>query len=270
MIITGFSLFLIAILGGLIIELLGKKAINHLSLILAFGGAYIIGLLFLHLVPEAFSYDGKIAGVFVLIGFLVQILLEYISKGLEHGHAHSAGQCGEHHHAPVFPWVAFASLCVHALLESMPLAEGAAHSTDHVLTMGPKMVEHAHMHIYNAKAMSSGLFVGLALHKLPVAMVLMGLISSTKSSVFVRWGMICVFGLMPILGMLAYDGIIHSSIDIPGGNIAFMAATHGLVIGILLHISTTILFESGEGHTFNIKKLIAILLGLVVACLTLS
>jgi zinc and cadmium transporter len=270
MIITGISLFLIAIVGGLIIDILGNKAVNHLSLILAFGGAYIIGLLFLHLVPEAFGYNGKIAGLFVLIGFLVQILLEYISKGLEHGHAHNAGQCGHHHHTSVFPWVAFGSLCVHALLESMPLAEGAAHSTDHVLTMGPRIVEHSHLHIYNAKAMSSGLFVGLALHKLPVAMVLMGLISTTKSSGFVKWGMISVFGLMPLLGMLIYDGIIHSSIVIPGGNTAFIAATHGLVIGILLHISTTILFESEEGHTFNIKKLSATLLGLIVAYITLT
>ena len=270
MIFTGFSLFLIAILGGLIIEVLGNKAINYLSLILSFGGAYIIGLLFLHLVPEAFSFDRQIAGAFVLIGFMVQILLEYISKGLEHGHAHSAGDCGHHHHTSVFPWIAFASLCIHALLESMPLAEGAAHSADHVLTMGTRIVEHSHLHIYNAKAMTSGLFVGLALHKLPVAMVLMGLISTTKSSVFIRWGMICAFGLMPLLGMLLYDGIIHSSIVIPGGNTAFMAATHGLVIGILLHISTTILFESEEGHAFNLKKLSATLLGLGVAYLTLS
>jgi hypothetical protein len=30
---------------------------------------------------------------------------------------------------------------------------------------------------------------------------------------------------------------------------------------MLLHISTTILFESNKGHVFNIKKLFIILLG---------
>jgi hypothetical protein len=38
-----------------------------------------------------------------------------------------------------------------------------------------------------------------------------------------------------------------------------------IVVGIFLHISTTILFESSEGHKFNFQKLIAIALGSVLA-----
>ena len=38
-----------------------------------------------------------------------------------------------------------------------------------------------------------------------------------------------------------------------------------LVIGIFLHISTTILFESSEGHKFNISKLLVILVGIITA-----
>ena len=34
-----------------------------------------------------------------------------------------------------------------------------------------------------------------------------------------------------------------------------------IVIGIFLHISTTILFESSEGHRFNYYKFLVILLG---------
>jgi hypothetical protein len=41
----------------------------------------------------------------------------------------------------------------------------------------------------------------------------------------------------------------------------------GLVIGIFLHISTTILFESGSGHRFNLYKLSVILLGAIAALL---
>jgi zinc and cadmium transporter len=254
---TGLSLLLVALTGGMILEVLGNKAMKNLSIILAFGGAYIMGLLFLHLVPEAFSY-GSIAGSFVLIGFLVQILLEYISKGLEHGHVHIGG-----HHSKAMPWAAIASLCIHAFLESMPLAEGAAHATNHVQTMG-------HVHIHAAAAISSPLFLGLAIHKLPVALVLMGLIKSTGASTITRWSLLVAFGLMPLMGMSVYEWIMDSSIELPGGAATFMAATHGLVIGILLHVATTVLFESEEGHTFNIKKLAATLLGLVIAYLTLS
>ncbi|PCJ81412.1 MAG: hypothetical protein COA49_04765 [Bacteroidetes bacterium] len=257
MLLTGLSLLLVAIIGGLTLEVLGEKAMRNLSLILAFGGAYIMGLLFLHLIPEAFSFD-SIAGTFVLIGFLAQIFLEYISKGLEHGHVHISKN---NNSSNVMPWAAIASLCVHAFLESMPLAEGAVA----VNTMG-----HVHVHVHATTAIGSALFVGLALHKLPVALVLMGLIKSTGATKLVRWSLITLFGLMPLAGMYLYDGIIHSASVSSGSVDQILAATNGLVIGILLHVSTTVLFESEEGHSFNIKKLIATLFGLGIAYMTLT
>ena len=39
----------------------------------------------------------------------------------------------------------------------------------------------------------------------------------------------------------------------------------GVVIGIFLHISTTILFESSVDHKFNLKKVVAVLLGVSIA-----
>ena len=145
----------------------------------------------MHLVPEAYSYNStiNIAGIFVLVGFLVQILLEYISMGLEHGHVHLKGHCTDHDHGKAFPAAAIISLCVHAFLESMPLAEGAG-LDNHVHTMGQ-------MHVHPTMALGSPLFVGLALHKLPVALVLMGLMKSTGTRAIQRWGMLMLFGLMP-------------------------------------------------------------------------
>ena len=267
MITTGLSLLLVTIAGGVTLELVGDRAVKNLSIILAFGGAYIMGLLFLHLVPEAFSY-GTIAGSFVLVGFLIQILLEYISKGLEHGHVH-VHEHGDHDHSNnTLPWAAFISLCLHAFLESMPLAEGTSEAANQVLTMGH--LNHNHVHVNATSTMDSALFTGLAFHKFPVALVLVSLIKSTSISVLKRWGLLVVFGLMPWFGMELYDYIIHSFISIPGGMNAFMAAIHGLVIGILLHVATTVLFESGDGHTFNFKKLMATLVGLSIAYFTLS
>ena len=264
MILTGLALLIVALIGGLALEILGDRAMNNLSIILAFGGAFIMGLIFLHLVPEAFSYS-SIAGTFVLIGFLVQILLEYLSKGLEHGHVHLNDSSSNHLASTVMPWAAIVSLCVHALLESLPLAEGpSAVDVGHqVRSMGS-----LHVHIHTDTAIGSALFMGLALHKLPVAIVLMGLIKSTGATKMSRWCLLTLFGIMPVLGMYLYDTIIHSGVSIPGGVSTFMSATHGLVIGILLHVSTTVIFESGEGHAFNYKKLIATLLGLSIAYVT--
>jgi zinc transporter ZupT len=264
MILTGLALLIVALIGGLALEIFGDRAMNNLSIILAFGGAFIMGLLFLHLVPEAFSYS-SIAGRFVLIGFLVQILLEYLSKGLEHGHVHLNDS--SNHTYTVMPWAAIVSLCIHALLESMPLAEGASavDVAHQVRSMGS-----LHVHVHADTAIGSALFMGLAIHKLPVALVLMGLIKSTGATKVSRWCLLTLFGIMPGLGMYLYDAIIHSGIPIPGGVSTFMSATHGLVIGILLHVSTTVIFESGEGHAFNYKKLIATLLGLSIAYVTLG
>jgi len=99
--------------------------------------------------------------------------------------------------------------------------------------------------------------------------VLMGLMKSIGSSPLVRWGLLSMFGLMPLFGMYFYDTILHSSMSLPGGVGGFISATQGLVIGILLHVATTVLFESGEGHHFHFKKLTATLIGLGLAYATL-
>ena len=38
-----------------------------------------------------------------------------------------------------------------------------------------------------------------------------------------------------------------------------------LVVGVLLHISTTILYESTENHSFNLRKFSAIMIAIVIA-----
>ena len=168
-----------------------------------------MGLIFLHLVPEAFSYS-SVAGTFVLIGFLVQILLEYLSKGLEHGHVH-LNDSSNLRASKVMPWAAIVSLCIHALLESMPLAEGASavDVAHQVRSMGS-----LHVHVHADTAIGSALFMGLALHKLPVALVLMGLIKSTGATKISRWCLLTLFGIMPGLGMYLYDTIIHRHIGL--------------------------------------------------------
>jgi hypothetical protein len=42
-----------------------------------------------------------------------------------------------------------------------------------------------------------------------------------------------------------------------------------IVVGIFLHISTTILFEMSDGHKFSIQKIITIIVGGFIAVLSL-
>lgn len=42
-----------------------------------------------------------------------------------------------------------------------------------------------------------------------------------------------------------------------------------VIIGVFLHISTVILFESTENHKFNFQKFLAIIAGIVLTIITL-
>ena len=69
-----------------------------LQLVLSFVGAYLLGILVLHLIPDAYSSGEKHIGLWVLAGFFIQLTLEQFSLGVEHGHIH------DHHHTnkPLF------------------------------------------------------------------------------------------------------------------------------------------------------------------------
>lgn len=254
MILAFVVLMLVALGGALTYELAGKQLKGRLPLVLAFGGAYLIGLIFLHLVPEAYAHGGQI-GWYVLLGFLLQVVLEWMSKGLEHGHVHLPSGSNTS-----MPWGIYISLCLHALIESMPLTEAGGHDHGH---------GHAHVHAGELvwDQLNTQLLMGLGLHKFPVALVLMGMLAALGMSRWRRWGMLVLFGAMPLLGMGVYEVLVHSSFSwapqVP-------AVTEGLLIGILLHIATTILFETGDGHRVNLAKMGVIVLGLGMAALSLG
>ena len=82
------------------IRLLLKPQKKNIKLLLAFSGAFLLSLTVLHLLPgiiqrrtqTTFTKEKKThdftSWVFIMIGILFQILLEFFSKGAEHGHVH--------------------------------------------------------------------------------------------------------------------------------------------------------------------------------------
>lgn len=259
--LAALILMAIALAGAAAYDRFGRYLQQHLSLILAFGGAFLIGIIFNHLVPETYALDPRV-GWIVVLGFLFQGFLEYGSQGIEHGHVHvhSTETSGK----SKMPWAMFFSLCLHAFIESMPLhseAEEGGH--DH---LHDHAHDHAgHIHLHGIEGVDLALLVGLTLHKFPVALVLMGLLDALGISRAKRWLALGVFGLMPLMGMVAYHGLMSlggawsSELPVWAG---------GILIGILLHISTTILFEASDGHRFNRNKLLATVAGLLLAVMT--
>lgn len=115
------------ILGYAIALFFRPKSKKNLKLLLAFSGAFLLSLTVMHLLPEVYEADlhheaehhhhhSSAIGIYIMIGIVFQIILEYFSKGAEHGHVHS------HDKMETIPWLLFFSLCLHALLEGMPIS----------------------------------------------------------------------------------------------------------------------------------------------------
>lgn len=222
-------LFFAAFLGGLTIFLVKNDKSRLLKLILSFSGAYLFAITVLHLIPDAYhGSDGHEIGIYILIGFLLQIFLEQFSEGIEHGHIH------KHSHSHAFPYGIMISLCLHAFLEGMPLA----------------------------KDQHNELIFGIALHHIPAAFALASILvqSHIKKAGIVSY--LILFAIMAPLGYWVSLGLSNGTI---GGVEAYFNKIMGIVIGIFLHISTTILFESSADHKINKRKMIAVLLGIGVA-----
>lgn len=234
---TTIILFSTAFFSGLAVILFKLQFSKNLKLLISFSGAFILAICVLHLMPEIFhEYDAKV-GVFILIGFLVQLLLEFFSGGIEHGHFHSHKK-----DLAIFPYAIFISLCLHSFIEGMALIDDG-HNHSH------------HSHSYS-------LLVGIIIHKIPIAIVLSTMVLTKNISKLTYVIALFIFAASAPLGLHLAGNHILPFLE----NSRYILA---LAVGIFLHISTTILFESSEGHKFDLKKFLIIIIGFVLAIFTL-
>jgi len=216
---------ILSVLIGMVIVFGLKLSAKTVQLLLAFSGAYLLSITILHLFPEVYISDKPNIGLFILSGLLLQLILDFFSKGAEHGHIHIQENID-------FPWGLFISLGIHAFMEGIPLGHN-----------------HHHEHLLWA----------IVIHKVPIAIILGTFFVKSNIPKLYAVLFLLVFSFMSPLGSLA------------GGNIPFLLTYRteitAIIIGVLLHISTIILFETSKDHKFNLYKFIAILVGMAVAYL---
>ncbi|OYQ42024.1 ZIP family metal transporter [Flavobacterium cyanobacteriorum] len=228
--------FLSVILGYAAALVLKPENKKSLKLLLAFSGAFLLSLTVMHLLPEVYESSlhahenhmhghshNRPVGIYIMAGIVFQIILEYFSKGAEHGHVHIHG----YKHLQKMPWLLFFSLCVHALLEGMP-------------------VSHHHDMAW-----------GIAIHHFPIAIILTAFFVNSGLDRAAIMLFMLAFAAMTPLGTLL-SGELRFISD-------YYTEISAVVVGILFHISSTIIFESSEGHKFNLAKLLVIILGVVIA-----
>jgi len=196
---------------------------KNIKLLLSFSGGFLLAITIFNLLPEIFEdhENAKSTGLFLIMGILLQIFLEFFSKGAEHGHVHLNKQSNH------FPSLLLVSLFIHAVLEGFPI-----HKTH-------------------------GLLVGIIIHKIPIAMILSTFLLRSTLSKFSIYFFLILFALATPIG--SFIAMYFNIITI------YYTQITAIVVGIFLHISTTILFESTEGHKFNIAKLASIILAIAIA-----
>ncbi|MCB0644466.1 MAG: ZIP family metal transporter [Phaeodactylibacter sp.] len=237
-------LFSVVILSGAIAFLVRERGKSFLKIALSFSGAYILGITALHLMPSVFALHDHQPGLWILAGFFIQLFLEHLSMGVEHGHIHTTRKDGHR----VVAFSIMLGLCLHAFLEGMPLGNyqdfHQIHHQGHV---------HGHEH----------LLYGIILHKAPAAFSLTAILIASGFSRRLSLIYLLVFAAMSPLGALTGTYFIQSA------NVQNIFLS--MVIGSFLHIATTILFEADNSshHTISYQKLFAILVGVGLAILTL-
>jgi zinc transporter ZupT len=208
---------------------------RHVKLLNAFTGAYLLALVMLHLLPDLYEPEAGmvlkplVIGGFILFGFFLQIAMDSISMGIEHGHAHEIrGRMAVG---------ILAGLCIHAFVEAMALGQSPDHQTAH------------------DRAAHHFLLVSVVVHNYPISIALLGMLLQSgmkKSSALLCLGL---FAVMAPVGMFFST---HTGLAV------YSRYLMAVVIGIFMHISTMILFESEDHHRISPAKLFAVLVGLAM------
>ena len=81
-------LFFVILASGLSFLLFKKINQQYLKLALSFTGAFLFALCMMEMIPEVYESGNAGIGLYILIGFFSQILIEFFSEGIEHGHIH--------------------------------------------------------------------------------------------------------------------------------------------------------------------------------------
>lgn len=221
------ALFLLLPLAAGALVQFSRPNLAALRLLLAFSGAFLLSVALTHMMPELYEAAGEGIGPWLLGGFMLQVVLEFFSHGIEHGHMHTSP-------GKALPLLTLFSLCMHSFTEGMPFADARVHG-------------------------DTAFLVGVLLHKLPMAIALATVLQRSQVPAVRSWAMMTVFALAAPAGIL---------VGVAGGNglgEAFLHRALALAIGMLLHIGTTIIFETTPEHRFNLQRFAAVLTGAFLA-----
>ena len=257
--IVFFGLFLPVIIAGLSVYTfnINKKV---LKILVAFSGAFLISLVFNELIPHIYSSPALcnihestgvethehgnnsmhyVIGLLILGGFFIQLILDYLTKGIEHGHMGHNHELDNNHKHTISLFPVLFGLFLHSFLEGMPLANGLS-----------------------SLELQNRLLTGIIIHNIPISIVLVSLMIQNNLTKIKAVIFLTIFSFSAPAGALLINII---GAQVLGNADTFFNYIMAVVIGIFLHISTTILFETDENHSFNFLKFVTMIIGAFAA-----
>ncbi|MEN2434102.1 ZIP family metal transporter [Weeksellaceae bacterium A-14] len=165
-----FLLILSVAVGAVLGSFFGKNE-GFAKKLLILSAGFLITICLNEVFPEVYKSNIHNIGLFVIGGVILQMLLENLTKGFEHGHIHHHD--GAEH--SIIPYSLIAGLFIHAFIEGIPLA--------------------------NEKSVFTPYLMGIIVHNLPISFVLGAFLFRNRYT-FPSVLIISVFALSSPMGML--------------------------------------------------------------------
>ena len=184
------------VLSVLLGVLLGKFFGNNekvAKILLIVSAGFLISICVVEVFPQVYHIEDANIGLWIVFGVLLQMFLENLTKGFEHGHFH-------YERCNILPLGLILGMFIHAFIEGIPLAR--------------EYDEH------------SSYLLGILVHNLPISFVLGAFLLREKKNKIVALITILFFAAASPLGMLLGE---HMN---PKWNSYFLALSGGIFLHI--------------------------------------
>ncbi|WP_143884493.1 ZIP family metal transporter [Chryseobacterium binzhouense] len=220
-----FILLILSVISGVLLgKYFGKKEKFAKNLLIISAG-FLITICLNEVFPQVYYAEAGNLGIFVIAGVLLQMILEALTKGFEHGHFHY------HNESNILPMALMVGLFIHAFIEGIPLA--------------------------NETNPFSPYLMGILVHNIPISFILGAFLFNRKGSK-ASYPSILIVALFALASPF---GMFLGNYFNPEWQPYFLA----VVGGIFLHISSVIIFESNKNHNINWSKIGLVILGVSLA-----
>lgn len=138
--------------------------------LLVLSAGFMIAICLNEVFPQVYSSENHNIGYWVIAGVLLQLLLENLTKGFEHGHFHHRSE------AHILPAALMIGMFIHAFIEGIPLAD----ETD----------------------IFSPYLMGIVFHNIPISFILGAFLANNKKFSPSAFLIVALFALASPAGMM--------------------------------------------------------------------